>query len=498
MVKFIQSFIVAVAIGCLFMPIAAANAYSVAVLPVTDLAHGRKGVNFEVTSQLVEQLRQQGIAVIEPDKVIEFMVQHGLRRCDEIDSFSSRKMAISLNCDSLLLTTLYRHELIEDQSSLILTLLHGKNGRPVWSKIVSAHLDDDQPLFGIKKNRELSALQTRQIHALVRQLIRELPSLPKVTAEDLSPLQVADIYLSQPFTRGESSVHCRLKIEFLESEPDTLLLSGGEQPIKLARTDFPHIYSGIFTSKAEDGEHNLSLSTYWPLEQEKTVTDLISYRVVNRPAKLTLSFLNGFKLGEVQAFSTGIKIIPKMEPRLPLDFWRITMSDEEGNTVFTETKYTDLPKEMYWQGTNNNRRQLDTGYYTLSLTVRDLAGNEAQVTSKLYLQSTKMELVDIRQYIEQGHHKLELLPTETMLIPIDNWTLTLETKDGDTMFTQTGIRLPAIITIPETISQQELFCYFLIKDKLGNQYITANKQLNTSATGILAQTQKQNSWKADF
>lgn len=498
MVKFIQTFIVAIAIGGLFMPIAAANAFSVAVLPVTDLALGRKGVNFAVTSQLVKQLRQQGIVVIEPAQVIEFMVQNGLRRCDEIDSFSSRKMAISLKCDGLLLSTLYRHNLTDNQSNLILTLLHGTNGQPVWSKIISAHLDDAQPLFGIKRNRKISALQAQQIQTIVQQLTQDLPSLPEVKADAFSSLQVADIYLSQPLTKGKSSVHCRLKIEFLESEPDILLLNGGQQPIKLARTDSPHTYSGTFISRAEDGDHSLSLSAHWSLQQKTAVTDLIAYRVVNRPAQLTLSFLNGFKLGEIQAFSSGIKIIPKMEPRLPLDSWRITMSDEQGNTVFTETKYTDLPKEMYWQGTNNNSRQLDTGHYTLTLAIRDLAGNEAQTTSKLYLQSTKMELVDIRQYTEQGHHKLELLPTESMLIPIDNWALTLETKEGDTLFSQTGPRLPAIITVPDTISQQQLFCYFLIKDKLGNQYSTANIQLKASATGTLAQTQKQNNWKADF
>ena len=500
MVKFIQILIITIVIGGTTMPIAAASTYSVAVLPVTDLTHGLKGLNPEITAQLIKQLRQQGMEVIEPNKIVEFMVQHGIRRCDKIDSFTARKMAIALKCDSLLLTTLYRQELTTNQSNLILTLLHGKNGQPVWSKVSSMHLDDTQPLFGIKRNRNLTALQADQIQTITQQFIEQLPSLPVVNTQDLLPAQVINVQLNNSFTKGESPINCRLKIKFLGATPDSLLLSGGLQPITLQRTTTPDIYTGTIISKGNSGDHNLNLSMRWQHKQKKTMPNFASYKVVNDPAQLTLRFLNGIAIGEVQAFSSEIKIIPKMQPHHPLDLWRITMSDERGDTVFSETRHAPLPTEMLWKGTNNNHRQLDSGYYTLSLKIRDLAGNETETTSKLYLQSTKMELVNIQQYTERGQRKLELLPTATMLIPIDNWILTLETEVGEPKFTQAGTQLPATITVPGNISAQKLFCYFLVKDKLGNQYDTTTTQLiTTKKAGILAQIQPpQNNWKADF
>jgi len=499
MVKLIQIFIIAIGISVAGIP-AAASAYSIAVLPATDLAHGPKGLNPVFTSQLIKQLRQQGLEVVEPHKVIEFMVQQGLRRCDNIDSFTARKMASSLKCDSLLLTTLYRQKLIRNQSNLILTLLHGKNGQPVWSKVASMHVDDVQPLFGFKKKRDLPALQALQIKTVAQQFIDELPSLPKVKTHELSSIQITNIHLSQSLIKSESPINCRLKIDFLGLPPDRLLLRGGLQPIQLQRTDKAHTYTGTFLSKVETGEHKLKLVAHWSHQQEETIASLASYKVANQPPQLTISFRNGIKLGDTQAFSRGIKIIPKMAPPHQLDLWRITISDADGNIVFSETRHTPLPQEMHWKGTNSNNRELDSGYYTLLLTIRDIAGNEAQKTSNLYLQSTKMELANVQQHIERGQHRLELLPTTTMLVPIDNWVLTLETKTGETKFTQTGTRLPATITIPDHISEQKLFCYLLIKDKLGNHYTTTNTQLKTAnKAGILAQIEPpQNNWKADF
>ena len=186
-----------------------------------------------------------------------------------------------------------------------------------------------------------------------------------------------------------------------------------------------------------------------------------------------------------------------MEPQHPLDSWQVTMSDEQGNTVFTETKNTPLPKEMYWDGTNNNSRQLDSGYYTLSLTIRDIAGQEAQTTSQLYLQSKKTEIANIIQYSDHGQSKLDLLPTATMLIPVSNWVLTLETKDGEPRFTQEGEQLPATITIPADISTQKLFCSLSIKDTLGNRYVTTNTRLKTTKK-IEVLAQSKNGWKVDF
>lgn len=485
--------------GLLFFSAPGAAAYSIAVLPVADLTQERDGVNFAITTQLVEQLRQQGLEVIEIPQVVEFMVQQRLRRCDEIDSFSARKMATSLKSDSVLLTTLYKQEKTTDQSSMILTLLHGKTGLPVWSKTTSRHLNDTQPLFGVSTNRDLSVLQSRQIHDIVQELMQEQPSLPDISPQDLPQAQIANIQIIPSLVRGGSPIRCRLKINFLDSEPDSVLISGGQQTITLQQTDVPHVYSGTFTSREEEGNQNLNLLLNWSPEKEKNSISLGSYQVANSPVQLHLDFHSSIKLDDIHAFSNSIKIFPRMVPRRPLELWSITMRDEQGETVFSETQYTSLPAEMNWQGINSNRRQLNMGYYTLTLTVRDIAGNEAHTTSKLYLQSTDAKMVSIRQQTKQGRSQLKIQPSEALVIPIDNWRLTLETLKGTPLLTQKGTRLPATITLPAQVSRQELVCHFQIEDKLGNHYSTnVIQRETTSKKGIVAQVQPENDWKADF
>ncbi len=499
MIKFPRILIAATLCGSVFLSALDVSAYSVAVLPIADLTEGRGGVDFKLTDQLIDQLRRQGLDIIEPSRVIDFMVQESLRHGDEIDSFLCRKMAINLDCDSVLLTTLYRQSETAEQSNLILTLLHGKNGQPVWNKIISGHLNDFQPLFGIGTRREISVLQEQQIEEVSRQLIRDLPVLPEVHSADLLSVQIAYIQLTPPLVRGETSVHCRLKINFIGAEPELLTLTGGQNPITLQQSNIPDVYTGTLVSKKEEGNQSVSLSLRWSEQKEKTLTDLSSYQVANHPVLLSLNFLNSFQKGDIQVFSHEIKIVPRIKPRRPLELWRITMYDEQGNIVFSETQYTSLPKEMRWQGTSRNHQRLATGHYKLTLVVRDIAGNEAEITSKLYLQSTDTEMAEIKQQVENGSPRLNLLPSAALLVPIDHWILTLETENGDPLLTRKGTRLPMTIVIPAEIAQQNPTCHLLIQDRLGNHYSAAETRLENGKKGkALVQFQPKSNWKADF
>ncbi len=206
-------------ISLIFSAASQVSAYSVAILPVADLTENQDGVNFELATQLAEQLQQQGLEVIPLAAVLEFMISKGMRHCDRLDSFSCRQIAMDLKCDSILLTTLYRRSKSADQNSLILTLLHGQSGQPVWSMVVSDHLDDVQPLFGMGTNRDLHLLQQQQLEKIGRQLIRELPVLPDVQIQNDPPFQVTDIQLNPPLVQGQKPVDCRLKITFLGKAP---------------------------------------------------------------------------------------------------------------------------------------------------------------------------------------------------------------------------------------------------------------------------------------
>jgi len=476
-----------------------AMAYRVAILPLAELTLDRNGINLAVTQQLGQQLQQQGIDTIDQERVLTFMSQHGLRRCGEIDSFSCRKLAKELNCDAVLVATMFSNPKTADQTCIILTLLHGTSGQPIWSATKARHLNDEQPLFGIKTQKNLTHLQNQLLHMLAQQLIRDIPRLPEVSSKELPLAQIAEVQITPAIIKGGQPVHCRLNINFIGTKPDSLCLRSGNHAVILHQTTIPNIYTGSITAETKDGDHNLDLSMRWFANKEQKITNLSSYQVANEAAQLSLDLLTGLQLDNSYAFNNSIKVVAKMVPPRPIDKWCFSVLNNKGQTVFSEQQYTDLPPEMRWRGTDNNRRKLDNGHYTLAITTQDIAGNEAQATAELYLQSTDLEMVTISQHIERGEHKLELLPAETLHVPVENWSITLETPDGTTVYTTRGYQLPAVVIIPPTVAKQGLICQFHALDKLGNHYKVSDTRIDpVAANGMLAQIQPDKKWKVDF
>lgn len=476
------------------------HAYSIAIIPVADLTQERDGVNFALTEQLTEQLRQHGFEVIDQNRVISFMVAERLRRCGEIDSFSARKLADLLGSDTVLLATVYQQEKTTDQSSIIVTLLHGKTGQTIWSAMLAGHLNDHQPIFGIRGDHTLATLQHQQLVELAQKLAKQRPNLPGQPLPNLAPVQIDDIRIDPPLIKGGKALHCRLKIDFLETPPDRVTLQGGARSVTLQPTGTPHVYSAMLISKMAEGDHNIDLTFNWANGEQTSITDITTYQVSNTPAHLSLSFYNSMKVGEAYAFSNAIKIRPRMSPNRPLELWRITILDNQGEKVFSETQYTALPVEMVWRGINKNQRHLGTGYYTLILMVRDIAGNETQVTAKLYLQAETAEMVEVKQRIDRGRPELELSTKDSVLIPVNRWQLTLETTAGVQLLSRKGVNLPATIALPRRLTQNNIVCHFVMQDKLGNSYTTETVQQEVKVkNGSIAKVEKKtNNWKSDF
>jgi len=475
------------------------HAYSVAVIPIADLTYDRDGVNFALTEQLVGQLRCQGLDIIDQDQVIAFMTAEKIRHCDGIDSFSARKLAARLGSDTVLQTTVYSHEKTADQSSIIVTLLNGKTGQTIWSETVAGHLNDSQPIFGINDQDDLSTLQNAQLTELALHLAEQQPILSDPLT-DLPPVQIGDIRINPPLVRSGQPVQYRVKIDFLKTPPDNIVLQGGKQSVTLRATGTTNTYTATLTSKTAEGDHNCNIILHWPTGEQTDITDISSYRVANTPVQLSLSFYNSIKIGDTYAFSEDIKIHPRMKPNRPLELWRINMRNSQGEIVFSETQYTALPAEMLWRGINRNQRQLGTGYYTLTLTIRDIAGNEAQASAKLYLQAKTAEMVEVKQGVERGRPQLRLSSKEIVLIPVDHWRLTLETPEGVQLLSRKGVQLPATIALPERLARHDVVCHFVVQDKLGNSYTTATVQREVNSnSGSVAQVQRKTSgWKADF
>jgi len=476
-----------------------ALAYRIALLPVADITLERNGVNFAITEQLITRLRNHGFEVIDEQAVRAYMVEQGLRHCGEISSFACRKLASNLQVDALLLTTILGTDRAARQVTIVSTLLHGKNGQAVWSTTQAIHLNDKQPLFGIGATTDIGKVHSRVLQTVAAQLHKQLPQLPQVDTRALSTAQIIDVHISPEIVQGGAPITCRVKLDFIGPAPDSILVTSANHKATLQRSPIPNLYVGTITSATSTGRHTIDLSLSWLSSHQQSVDRICAYSVANEPANLSLDLRSGLHIGDSYAFRESIKIAPKLEPPRPVDMWSFTVYNKNNDKVFYEQQFSDMPLEMRWRGNDNNMRRLDNGNYTLQFFTRDIAGNEAVVTSKLYLQNTDMEMVSIHQNVDDGSYQLELLPAEDLQVPVDNWSLTLETPQGDIVFTTKGYQLPATVEIPADVAQPGLICQFSALDKLGNHYDIADARLETiDSSSMLAQLHSQQNWQVDF
>lgn len=485
-------------VALVFQATTFAHAYSIAILPVADLSKGRNGVDLQITAQLAQQLNNKKISIIDNSKVMTFMVNHSIRRCGELDTLSCRTMANHLGCDSILVTTMLGDPDNHSELSLITTLYDGKTGQGIWSTIISRHLSDYQPLFGIGKTLDLIELKNDLCHELTTYIVKNSTTSPRTSSDLIHDYRVAVVQITPELVRGNSELHCQLKMYFIDQDPEYLQLSTGDNSVILQRTTTQHSYEGVLNALTADGCHPVDLKIYWNSTQQETVPAVSTYNVANQPSELAMRICSGIELGDFYAFSDSIKLFPTLNPPRPIDCWQLTIDNEYGKRVVSEKHNTPLPNQLKWRGIDNNRRRLDMGRYEMVLKVWDLAGNLSEASSTLYLQPKETDLVSISQKFNSDNHQIELLPAKNIMIPIEHWTMTLETDDGDIVYTTQGEHLPALVDLPPQLNYDELSCSVRVLDQLGNHSLITGTRFQVDHTNEMLAQRSDLNWSADF
>jgi len=475
-----------------------AHAYSIAILPVADLSKGRNGVDLQITSQLAQQLHSKNFSIVDHEKVMEFMVEHSIRRCGELDTLTCRTMANNLKCDTVLVTTILTNQKDTSELSFISTLYDGKTGQGIWSTVLCRHLNDYQPILGIGKKLNNTDIKQGLCLELAQYLEDKPIELPHSSSEDLHNYRVADIKITPELAQADSELHCQLKMYFVDKDPEYIQLNTGSNTVILQKNSTQHYYEGTVKALGVDGIHPINLVINWDSSHQETVTAISNYEVATQPSQLNIRTLAGIDLGDFYAFSRSVKLIPKMHPVRPIDYWQLTIDDEDGKCVVSETHNPPLPKQLQWSGIDNNRRQLDMGRYNMTLKVCDLAGNISEAASTLYLQPKETELVSISQQFNLEKHQIELLPAQNIMIPIEHWAMTLETDDGKIVYTTQGVNLPALVDLPPQLNYDELNCNVRVLDQLGNRSLISGTRFQIDQSKEMFAQQSSLNWSADF
>ncbi len=480
--------------------VTSASAYRLTVMPVHDLTASRSGLDVTLTKQLSDVFQQQGLDVVPYQKMLAFLVDNSIRRSGEIDSLTARRMAQQLNSDGVLLTTITERA-IHRQSKIALTLvlLDGESGEQIWGATVCDHINDSQPLLGIGRLETDGDLKQHSLRTTAALLSAKIPDLPQREAS-LPDYRITDIDLKPVLVRNGNPVFCRVQIKFLNQAPTYLEVETSAGSTILRKSRIPNCYEGQVATSPRNGSHPVHLKIHWSKDKLDTVDNLTRYHVANTPPPLKMHVTTGLNIEETYAFSDSVVILPRLEEDRPLDRWQLMIKDREGKTILTEGKNASLPERLEWRGTDAYNHRLETGRYTMIMQVWDVAGNRNQVATKFYLQPANQDMINISQVQIDGKNYLKLLPAQDQLVPVEQWSLELETPEGNSVYNKTGWELPSLVAIPVNLEADRLICSVQALDRLGNNVEIKTAQLDMSNDHErVAQRPSQNSlWSADF
>lgn len=475
------------------------SALTVAIAPLEDLTQTRSGVDLDLTHHLSETLEHSGFTTVSQQQIINFMITNAIRRCGELDSLTARRMAKELSCDIILLGTITEKDSSRNPKiALTLTVIDGSSGELCWGTTVSGHINDSQPLLGIGRLTSSEEIQQHSFDGFAESFAKQLQDFTAL--ETILPdYRITDVQLKPELVRGGAPLSCRVKIEFLDQAPEYLKVETTAGSTILKRSQTQHYYEGQIATDPSDGDHSIHLHLHWNDRPSKQINDFATYRVANTPPDLRMYVTTGLNIDNTFAFSDSVVVIPQLEEPRPVDHWKLAIKDQNGFTILTEEQHSDLPERLEWRGTDSHNRRLDTGRYTMTMQVWDIAGNQNQITTKLYLQPTSQEMINISQIFIDGENYLQLLPAENQIVPIEHWSLTLETDEGAPVFSKTGWELPTIVALPQDITIDSLICNVTALDKLGNNSLLSAAPIQVPPShGKVAQRTPKNEWTADF
>jgi len=493
------SFILFSLISIILLP-RQASAYRIALLPAQDLTASRSGLDIALTDQISEALLQQGFEVIPRQQIIDFLVANSIRRGGEIDSLTARRMSIQLGCEGILLATITEKS-IQRQPKIGMTiiLLEGDSGEQIWGTTICDHINDSQPMLGIGRLETAQQIKQHSLRMMAEQLSETIVDLPELPPA-LPDYRITDIDLKPTLVRQGNPVFCRVKIKFLNDGPDYLEVETSAGSTILRKSRIAHYYEGAVATNPRDGIHPIRLKIHWSDGHSELVDNLINYQVANTPPPIKMHVATGLNIEETYAFSESVVIIPQMVEKRPLDRWKLVIKDREGKTILTEGKNASLPERLEWRGTDAYNQRLETGRYTMIMQVWDIAGNENRVATKFYLQPASQQMINISQVVIEGENYLKLLPAENQLVPVEQWSLQLETPDGNSVYNKTGWELPSLVPIPQDLPVDRLICSVQSLDRLGNnvEIKTAEINLTPSHDQVAQRPRMQTEWTADF
>jgi len=469
------------------------------LLPVADTAVDYNGVDLSLTDNLHQLLVEAGLTLLDDVSMRQFLAANRLRHSGSIDSFTVQKIGRELAADMVLSATVCENGAPEkERFGLVLTAFETVNGTAVWSSQVSSSLYQETTLLGVGAPRDGAELKFLVLLKMAQQAAVELPEIiPMRPSGEPRRLKLVDLRIFPEYVRGKSQVECQLKLESLTGMPTRILLSSGEKQVELLPGKVVGDYSGNWSAPAADGVYTVSLDIYTesnPLPVP--MHNYAGYTVINQAPQLTIELKQGFTRNEVTIFREQLLITATLRPNRAVSRWQVMVTRADGTVVVNDQMDGELPRDLIWQGCNNKRQRLPDGEYTFTLIIWDAAGNRAETSRRVSIQSECQPIE--ANAVRRGQQNFVCLSTPegsagTLGL---SWKLQVLLPDGDLLMEHSGSSLPVEFALPENLDVDFLLFSIDVRDQVGNTFSVVDSRLQMPESGLrLVKTEK---WSNDF
>jgi len=473
------------------------RAQTIALLPVADTTIDYNGVDLNLTDTLHQLLVEAGLTLLDDTSMRRFMAANRLRHSGSIDSFAVQKIGRELAVDLVLSATLCENGALgKERFGLILTALETVNGTVVWSFQSSSSLYQETTLLSVGAPRDGAELKFLVLLQVAQQAAAELPEIVPLRPAGGHQFKLVDLQIFPEYVQGKSPVECQLKLESLAAMPTRIILSSGKEQLELLPGKVAGDYLGHWLAPAADGVYCVSLDIYAVDSEPIAMHNYASYTVINQAPQLTIELKQGFTLNEVTIFREQLLITARLHPNRAVSRWQVKVTRQDGTVVVDDQVDGELPRDLFWRGWNNKRQRLPDGEYTFTLIIWDAAGNRAEASRKVFLQSEcqPIEANAVRRG-KQNFVRLSTPEGSSGLLGL-NWKLQVLRPDGELLMEHSGSSLPVEFVLPDEKDVDFLLFSIDVRDQVGNTFSVVDSRLQLPESGLhVVKTEK---WSNDF
>ncbi|MFC1523469.1 hypothetical protein ACFL6N_01635 [Thermodesulfobacteriota bacterium] len=476
------------------------EAATVAVFPVEDLSDGLNGVDFELTEDLVNDLEAKGLDVIASQEVISFMARNRIRRLGFLDTVSIFQARDELGADFILYGSVYsREENSSPTLGLNLYLVRTDDARIIWSNSGGVSRASVQHLLGISE----PTTKLELLAVLKENILSTWPRELEFAERQQLSLEIEKVNLAPKYIRPGDEVVCsvRLRPSWSSKEVPRVFFKVRGRVYLASELEGGNQYKAKWIGSDRDGSYPVTLVVNWPSGRKK-IAFIGTYFIDSTPPKVSLN-LKGVRLKGTVAFRDQVLIIPHMMEREPISRWKISVINEAGDELMSDSGEGNLPQRFVWRGQLLSGKPADEGIYQIILKSWDRSQNMGIASQHVMFSRTPPAMV--LEATNQGNDVTVDISNEGK-VPIAFWRMDMYSDDGGILKSVDGENLPARVEYSghKSADKQKVKCIIVLKDILGNEVrreiddIQLFAEMNNQPVNEPEITIKDSNWVEEF